>query len=84
MWQYSDIVVDVGLCKASAAGHICGHNEKRQTSERRWPGIPWHAVAREARRDYEAGGLDSSETLAATVENLEQLGLYYVDHLMVH
>merc|ERR1712135_255067 len=30
------------------------------------------------------GGLNTSETLAAHAENLQQLGLDYVDHLMVH
>ena len=72
MWQYNHIIAYEALCKASAACHICRHSERRQPSERRCTSIP------------ELGGLDSSEALAAFAENLEQMGLDYVDHLMVH
>jgi diketogulonate reductase-like aldo/keto reductase len=87
-WQYNDTVAYDSYCKAFAAGYTFvdtanGYgNEKGvgQAIKDCWKG---------ERKDLFVmtkipGGLDTDETLAAHKQNMELLGLDYVDHLMTH
>jgi len=87
-WQYNDTVTYSSVCQAFAAGYTFvdtanGYGNQRGVGKAIkdcWKG---------KREDLFVmtkipGGLTREETLAAHKENMEQLGLEYVDHLMTH
>jgi diketogulonate reductase-like aldo/keto reductase len=87
-WQYNDTVAYQSVCDAFEAGYTFvdtanGYGNQRgvgRAIKDCWKG---------KREDLFVmtkipGGLDYDETLAAHRENMDQLGLTYVDHLMTH
>ena len=87
-WQFNDIVVYSSLCKAFEVGYTCldtanGYGNQKGVGKAIkdcWKGTRVELFV----MTKILGGLKKSETLAAHAENMEQLGLDYVDHLMTH
>ena len=87
-WQYNDTIAYESVCKAFAAGYTfvdtaLGYGNQRGVGR---------AIANCWTKPRDElfvmtkipGGLTASETLAAHQQNLDQLGLDYVDHVMTH
>jgi len=87
-WQYNDTVAYDAVCKAFDAGYTFvdtanGYGNQRGVGKAIrdcWKGTREELFI----MTKIPGGLDTKETLAAHKENMEQLGLDYVDHLMTH
>lgn len=87
-WQYNDTIAYEALCKAFAAGYTYVDTANGYGNQK-GVGQAIRDCWTKSRDELFVmtkipGGLDTSETLAAHAENLQQLGLDYVDHLMVH
>jgi len=87
-WQFNDTVAYSSLCKAFEAGYTYidtanGYGNQKGVGKAIkdcWKGTREELFV----MTKIPGGLDKSETLAAHAENMEQLGLDYVDHVMTH
>lgn len=87
-WQYNDTEAYSSVCQAFAAGYSFVDTANGYGNQR---GVG-RAVAECWTRPREElfvmtkipGGLNASETERAHAQNLEQLGLTFVDHLMTH
>lgn len=87
-WQYNDSTAYDSYCKAFEAGYTFVDTANGYGNEE---GVG-KAIADCWKRPREElfvmtkipGGLDENETLAAHRQNMEWLGLDYVDHLMTH
>jgi diketogulonate reductase-like aldo/keto reductase len=87
-WQYNDTVAYSSVCQAFAAGYTFvdtanGYRNQKgvgQAIKDCWKGTREELFV----MTKIPGGLSREETLAAHRENMDQLGLDYVDHLMTH
>lgn len=87
-WQYNDTIAYESVCQSFAAGYTFvdtanGYGNQRGVGKAIkdcWKGAREELFV----MTKIPGGLDAAETLAAHKENMEQLGLDYVDHLMTH
>jgi len=87
-WQYNDTIAYESVCKSFAAGYTFVDTANGYRNQR-GVGKAIKDCWKGAREELFVmtkipGGLDAAETLAAHKENMEQLGLDYVDHLMTH
>lgn len=87
-WQYNDTVAYDSYCKAFAAGYTFVDTANGYGNEK-GVGQAIRDCWKGDRKDLFVmtkvpGGLDTKETLAAHKQNMELLGLDYVDHLMTH
>jgi diketogulonate reductase-like aldo/keto reductase len=87
-WQYNDTTAYDSLCKAFAAGYNMVDTANGYGNEK-GVGQAIRDCWKGSRKELFVmtkipGGLNTSETLAAHKENMELLGLEYVDHLMTH
>lgn len=87
-WQYNDTISYESACKAFDAGYTfvdTANGYRNQRGVGRAIRDCWKGTREELFIMTKIpGGLDTEETLAAHKENMEQLGLDYVDHLMTH
>jgi len=87
-WQYNDTIAYQSVCSAFEAGYTYvdtanGYGNQRGVGKAIkdcWKGKREELFV----MTKIPGGLDYDETLKAHRENLDQLGLDYVDHLMTH
>jgi len=87
-WQYNDTVAYSSVCAAFDAGYTFVDTANGYGNQK---GVGaaikdcWKGTREELFVITKVpGGLDYEETLAAHRENMDQLGLTYVDHLMTH
>jgi len=87
-WQYNDTIAYESVCASFAAGYTfvdTANGYRNQKGVGKAIKDCWKGAREELFVMTKVpGGLDASETLAAHKENMEQLGLDYVDHLMTH
>lgn len=87
-WQYNDAIAYESVCKSFVAGYnfvdtANGYGNQRGVGKA--IADCWNGTREELFVMTKVpGGLNSSETQAAHEENMQQLGLKYVDHLMTH
>jgi diketogulonate reductase-like aldo/keto reductase len=87
-WQYNDTIAYESVCKSFAAGYTfvdTAFGYGNQEGVGRAIKDCWHG----SREDLFVmtkipGGLSAAETLDTHAQNLDQLGLDYVDHVMTH
>jgi len=87
-WQYNDTVAYQSVCNAFDAGYTFIDTANGYGNQK-GVGAAIKDCWKGKREDLFVmtkipGGLDYEETLAAHRENMDQLGLTYVDHLMTH
>jgi diketogulonate reductase-like aldo/keto reductase len=87
-WQYNDTVSYQSVCAAFEAGYTFVDTANGYGNQK-GVGAAIKDCWKGKREDLFVmtkipGGLDHEETLAAHRENMDQLGLTYVDHLMTH
>lgn len=96
-WQYNDTIAYESVCKAIQAGYTFidtayGYRNQKgvgKAIQDCWFGTTNEEGARRSREDLFVmtkipGGLNTSEVWEAHQQNLKDLGLDYVDHLMTH
>jgi diketogulonate reductase-like aldo/keto reductase len=87
-WQYNDTIAYQSVCAAFEAGYTFVDTANGYGNQK-GVGAAIKDCWKGKREDLFVmtkipGGLDYDETLAAHRENMDQLGLTYVDHLMTH
>jgi len=87
-WQYNDTVAYESVCKSFDAGYTFVDTANGYGNQR-GVGMAIRDCWNYSREELFVmtkipGGLNTTETLAAHDDNLAQLGLNYVDHLMTH